>query len=105
MRDVTLVSPLERKRRKEEDLEEAKERLGKKGKEKKGRLGTYIDADFEVFKIIEGVEDSEDIDPVVDGFVAKLLNDVVRISRVANCIGTADEHLKRNVRNRLPQQF
>jgi hypothetical protein len=60
-----------------------------------------FDANLKLIYIIEGIEDTENIHSVLLGLVNKVINGVVRKGRVRNTVGTTEQHLERNVRNKL----
>lgn len=60
-----------------------------------------LDTDFELVNVVEGVEDTEDIDTVLLSLSNEVVNSVVGQGRVSNTVGTTEQHLERNVGNQL----
>ena len=58
------------------------------------RLLDGLDGGLEVPEVVEGVEDAEDVHAVLDGELAELLDDVVRVVAVADDVLAAEEHLE-----------
>ena len=56
-----------------------------------------IDGSFQIADIVERVEDTHDVNAVVDGFLHEVFDDVVGIMAVAQHILTAEEHLELGV--------
>ena len=53
-----------------------------------------LDRGLEVPQVVEGVEDAEDVHAVLDGELAELLDDVVRVVAVADDVLPAQQHLQ-----------
>lgn len=62
-----------------------------------------IDSELHVVDIVERVEYSEDVESVLDGLFAKVVDGIVRVRRVADSVGTSDESLEGNVGDQLSQ--
>ena len=56
-----------------------------------------------VGQVVERVEDTEDVHPRVGGVFHESGHDIVGVVRIADRIGTAEEHLETNVRHLLAQ--
>lgn len=60
-----------------------------------------LDADLELVNVIQSIEDSEDVDTILESLLDKVVNSVVRKRRVRNTIGATEKHLEGNVRYKL----
>lgn len=60
-----------------------------------------LDTDLELVDIVQGIENTEDINTVLLGLLNKVFNSIVGERRVSNAVGTTEKHLERNVRNKL----
>ncbi len=58
------------------------------------RLLDGLDRGLEVPEVVECVEDAEDVHAVLDGELAELLDDIVRVVAVADDVLAAEEHLE-----------
>ena len=50
------------------------------------------------------LEDSEDVESVLDGPLGELVDGVVRVGRVPDSVGSSDERLERNVGHELSER-
>ena len=56
-----------------------------------------LDSGFEVSDIVEGVENSDDIDTVCDRFLNEILNQIVRVVTITEHILSSEQHLELGV--------
>ena len=66
-------------------------------------LGGF-DGLFEVAQIVQRIEDTDDVDAVLDGLLDELIHHVVRIMLVTEDVLAAEEHLQLGVGHRLAQR-
>lgn len=62
-----------------------------------------IDTDLQVLKIVERVENSENVETGLNSFPGEVVNGIVRVRSVTDSVGTSDQSLQRNVGDQLPQ--
>ena len=60
-----------------------------------------LDTDLKLVDVVEGIEDTEDIDTASLCLLTEMVDGVVGKGRVGNTIGTAEKHLEGNVGNSL----
>ena len=54
---------------------------------------------------IERIKDTENINAALCALFDKLTHDIVRIIGISDCIGSAQQHLERNIRNLFAQKI
>lgn len=62
-----------------------------------------LDTDLELVDIVEGVEDTEDVDTVLLCLLAEVVDGIVRQRRVGNAVGSSEQHLEGDVGDQLPE--
>ncbi len=62
-------------------------------------LPDSLHRDLHVRQVVQRVEDAEDVHPAVGGVLDETGDDVVGIIRVTDGVGTAEEHLEKDVRH------
>ena len=73
--------------------------VAKDGLDESTRSGGGLDANLHVFRIIERIEDMEDIHSGVVCLLAEGINNVVRVGGVTDGVGATEEHLEAHVGN------
>ena len=53
-----------------------------------------LDCCLQVAEIIQAVEDTDDIDPISDGLLNKVLNNIIRVRAVSQDVLSAEQHLQ-----------
>lgn len=67
-----------------------------------GLLGG-IDTDLQVLKVVERVEDSENVETGLNSLPREIVDGIVRVRSVTDSVGTSDQSLQRDVGDQLPQ--
>ena len=73
--------------------------VAKDGLDESTRSGSGFDANLHVFRIIQRVENTEDIHSGVVCLLAEGINNVVRVGGVTDGVGATEEHLEAHVGN------
>lgn len=62
-----------------------------------------IDTNLQVFKVVERVEDSENVETSLNSLLGEVVDGIVGVRGVTDSVGPSDQSLQRNVGNQLSQ--
>mmetsp|Transcript_21716 Transcript_21716/g.28550 ORF Transcript_21716/g.28550 Transcript_21716/m.28550 type:complete len:305 (-) Transcript_21716:529-1443(-) len=80
-------------------------RVGHGTLHKSTSISGSIYTQFQVFKVVQRIKDTEHIHSRLLGLVTEFVNNIVGVVGVSNSIGTTEEHLEWNIRNLFSQLF